>query len=170
MPSRVNKPSVRSTDAAFRKQVVATRDALKTFKVVAGLKSPGLAQTALEELISITVRFRCASAHPFFCTGTDSTTPVKLAFSDFLPAYVTVDSFLELCPAVLATVNAFVATHPDIKCPVTHSELVSLVEHAKRAIEERRKQGTFLLTYSCLNPLIYSFSIVRCYNCSSQPI
>ena len=51
---------------------------------------------------------------------------------------------MELCPAVLATVNAFVVTHPDIKCPDTHTELVALVAHVKHAAEERHKQGMSL--------------------------
>ena len=56
MPPRNTVPSVRSSDAAFRKQVAVTRDALRTFKTISGLKSPNLAQAALEELVTITVR------------------------------------------------------------------------------------------------------------------
>jgi hypothetical protein len=56
MPPRHRVPATLSSDAAFRKQVAATRDALRTFKTISGLKSPNLAQAALEELISITVR------------------------------------------------------------------------------------------------------------------
>ena len=61
MPPRHSVPASRSSDAAFRKQVAATRDALKTFKTIAALKSPGLAQAALAELITVTVRryLRC---------------------------------------------------------------------------------------------------------------
>ena len=56
MPRRVTTSQSRVSDIAFRKQVAATQEALKTFNTIAGLNAPGPARVAMEELISVTVR------------------------------------------------------------------------------------------------------------------
>jgi hypothetical protein len=45
-----------SADAAFNKQVNATRDALKIFTVITAVHAPVTAKVAMEELVNTTVR------------------------------------------------------------------------------------------------------------------
>ena len=60
MPRRVTTSQSRVSDAAFRKQVTATQEALKVFNAIAVLNAPGPARVAMEELISVTVRLFCS--------------------------------------------------------------------------------------------------------------
>jgi hypothetical protein len=65
MPRRVTHSRFRISDAAFRKQVTATEEALKTFNAIVDLNAPGPTRIAMEELISITVRLVLFRIYPF---------------------------------------------------------------------------------------------------------
>ena len=56
----MSKPSncfaVSEMSDSFDRQVIATREALNNFSVIASLNAPGPAKAAMEDLVNITVR------------------------------------------------------------------------------------------------------------------
>lgn len=54
-PRRTAASALQVSDALFAQQVEATREALKTFTVIAALDAPNPAKVAMAELISVTV-------------------------------------------------------------------------------------------------------------------
>ena len=154
MPRRVTTSQSRVSDIAFRKQVAATQEALKTFNTIAGLNAPGPARVAMEELISVTVRSFSLSLLKNILKILNVS---QVLFSKFIPEYLVADSLRELCPAALAAINKFAVAHPTTRYPDNFSILVDLVAHIEDSVEGRETRGTLFHWLFLIYPSAFSF-------------
>lgn len=143
------------SDSAFKKQAEIAREALTTFNTIRTLNAPGPIKTALEELVTATVRFFFNFSTVWKIINWFSLS--QIAFNNFVPFFVTHPLFQEIPPAVHLAIEDFIAKHPGFDMPASTPRIAGLDARVKDSLVSPAKKGLSLSLSFSLVLILFSF-------------